>query len=442
MGQVSIRENTVPTGGAAVTTAAGQALPLLPDTLTLKMLSEKFMASSESNCIAMNPVPLAEGQQTTFTVQNVGLGSSLDLMFTVPIHIVNSVAATLILSPDFPFNIIQNITVQFNGQTVILSASGYELLAMMSKKHKGVFGSLRSTVDFSALTDYGTVPNAIAQIDTVPVVGTGTVVYNPATVGRSLTGVYSITTPTACDVTVYVHFYLTLPFTLRKDLLLGLLPMQNNSVNLNVTITTPTLLGTTYLSPMYIASIPATLTVCKMVGATIQPTYNFWSIPAPNDVSLYSYLISHSYMMLSQPHNALAAGGVDALQYSLPNNYYLMSLLLTLRDSAGVLLTIPDIIGNSYLSYNGTARVDRRDIYTKLARQALQYQGNAVGLGQLIWDATDVDFEANGTNTTKWLNMYLANNPQFIADILGSPSVPLQYSVLREQLVPANIQLV
>jgi hypothetical protein len=439
MGQVSIRENSVPTGGAAVTTAAGQALPLLPDTLTLKMLSEKFMASSESNCIQMNVVPLAEGQQTIFTIQNVGLGSSLDLMFNLPIRITSSVAATILVSPDFPYNIIQNITAQFNGQTVIASLSGYELLAMMAKKNKGIYGAdIRKLVDFSVIADYGALPSAIAQFDTAP----ATITYGAATVGKSLTGVVSITTTSATDVVINVRCYLSLPFTLRKDLLLGLLPMQNNSVNLNISVTTPTLLGTTVLSPLYIATIPATLTACKLQAATIQPTYNFWSIPAPNDVSLYSYLISHSYMMLSQPHMSLAAGGIDALQYSLPNNYYLMSLLMTIRDSGGVLLTIPDIIGNSYLSYNGTARVDRRDIFTKLARQVIQYQGNAVGMGQLLWDATDVDFEANGTNTTKWLNMYLANNPMFVADILNSPAVPLTFSVVREQLVPANIQLV
>jgi hypothetical protein len=38
--------------------------------------------------------------------------------------------------------------------------------------------------------------------------------------------------------------------------------------------------------------------------------------------------------------------------------------------------------------------------------------------------------------------MYLANNPQLVADVQASYSSPGSFSILREQLVPAQVNLV
>jgi hypothetical protein len=237
---------------------------------------------------------------------------------------------------------------------------------------------------------------------------------------------------------------LELPFTIRKDLLMGLIPMQNNSVYCNVAISSPALLGTTPASPLYNAALGAT-TTHKSSAITIKPQYNFWAIPVPNDAKLYSYLVSHSYLLLSQGSNPITKTGSEALQYNLPNNYYLLGLLLTARQSTAALIDVySSTVGldNVYLNYNGTARIDRRNIRARFARDTYYRRAIPSLPGQLQLDLTDADLDSNGLNTTKWLNMYLANNPQIVADVQSSFSASGSFSVLREQLVPSQVSLV
>jgi hypothetical protein len=439
LAEKSIRGNSLPTGGALATTEASQGQPLLPNTQTLVNLSEMFMERSEANCIKLNQVTVNPGQQVTFTVQNVGLGESLEFLVTGAINIKNTAGAPadVSLSPEFPFNIFSNILTQFNGSTVINSLSGYELLGVMAKRGKGVLLGQGA----SAGTDNtGDQVNARVNRSTAwATAGTDLTI----TAGNGLLGISKVTV--AANKTGVLNFgmYLHLPYTMRNDILLGLIPMQNNSVYANVQLTCPLLLGATAASPLYVTGgVPGTLTV-DSTAIQCQPTYNFWAIPMPNDPKLYQYLVSHSYMLLSQPANPISKTGPEALVYNMPNNYYLLTLLLTLRDGNGALQNIASALDNPYLSYNGTARVDRRDIKTRLARQNLFYEGISSPLGQLIWDGTaDVTHLSNGANSTKWLNMYLANNPQFIADVVNGLTVPASFSMLREQLVPANVQIV
>jgi hypothetical protein len=201
-------------------------------------------------------------------------------------------------------------------------------------------------------------------------------------------------------------------------------------------------LGATAASPLFVAGgVPATLS--NSASAIVcQPNYWFWAVPNPNDVTLYQYLASHNYMLLSQGNNALTGTGAEALQYNLPNNYLLMSLLLTLRDSTAALVDPYTTLDNVFLDYNGTARYDRRDIVSRTARQLIHYMGLPGAFGQLWYDGTDLDFEGNGMNMSRWLDMYEANNPRLIADVAAAFAVNGLYSVLREQIVPANVTLV
>jgi len=324
--------------------------------------------------------------------------------------------------------------VQFNGQTVISNLSGYELLGVMAKRHKNLLlgaGASGGTVFAQNLTR---VDRTLAYVTA----GANVVLAT----GNTLTGVTTASVAAASTGVLNFGFYLKLPFTLRKDLLLGLLPMQNNSVYCNVALTAPLVLGTTPEAPLSVAgAIPATLTN-PANNINVFPQYNFWSIPAPNDSRLYSFLVSHSYMLLSQANNAISQVGAEALSYNMPNNYYLLSLLLTLRNSGGVLSNIYADLENVFLNYNGTARVDRRRMAARAAGQFIQAEGIQSPPGQILWDATDVEYLPNGTNTSKWLNMYLANNPQLVADVAATFITPGRYSVLREQLVPANVQIV
>lgn len=435
--QKSIRGNMLPAGGATATTEASQGQALLPDTFTLKRMSEMFMERSEQNVIQLNQQSLVPGQAVNFTINNVGLGESLELWVegSVTINKSDAGAQVLNLSPEFPFNLISNINVQFNGQTVIANLSGYELLAVMAKRNKGVILGNAASAGAAFTQAAARVDKTLAYV----VAGDGATF----TAGDKLSGVTSVSCQASGDSVIKFGFFLELPFTVRKDLLMGLIPMQNNSVYCNVSITSPALLGSTAASPLY-GTIAATTSV-KSTAIAVYPQFNFWAIPSPNDPRLYSYLVSHSYLLLSQGNNPIAKTGAEALQYNLPNNYYLMSLLLTVRDSNSALTDIySDTAGldNLFLNYNGTARVGRRKMRARFARDAYYRRGVASMPGQIVLDLTDIDLDSNGVNTSKWLNMYLANNPMLVADVNASFSAAGTFSVLREQLVPANVQIV
>jgi hypothetical protein len=235
--------------------------------------------------------------------------------------------------------------------------------------------------------------------------------------------------------------YLEMPFTFRRDILLGLLPLQNNSVYANVQLTAPAILGTTAVSPLFVAgAIPATLSNSAN-AITVKPTYNFFAIPSPNNVNLYGFFVARSYMLLSQPNNTVSNTGAEALQYSIPNNFYLVSMLSTIRDGNGDLVDVPTAMDYPYLNYNNTARVDRKSIRTKLAAQELYYGAIPCGPGQMLWDGASSGVLQNSAWSTAFLDMYLANNPQLRADIAAGTTTPISYSVCREQLVPAQVQV-
>jgi len=434
--QKSVRANMLPPGGATTTTEAGQGQALLPDTFTLKRMSEIFMERSEQNVIQLNKQVLTPGQVANFEVKNVGLGESLELWIEGSVSLNNTLAGAqaVSVSHEFPFNTIQNLNIQFNGQTVIDNLSGYELLGVMAKRHKNLLLGGASSAGAKFAQNLARVDKAIAYVTAGANV--------TLTAGNGLCGTTSFSIAASSVGVLNFGMYVRLPFTLRKDLLLGLIPMQNNSVYCNVALTSPLLLGATAESPLFVTGgVPATLSMSAS-AVDIYPHYWFWSIPVPNDPKLYSYLVSHSYMLLSQANNPQTNTGAEALEYNMPNNYYLLSLLLSLRDSTGALADVYTSLDNPYLNYNGTARVDRSKIQPRIARQTIQYEGIPSNLGQLIWDATDIEYLPNGTNTSKWLNMYLANNPQFVADVAAGFAVNGKFSVLREQLVPANVQIV
>jgi hypothetical protein len=436
--QISVRGNSLPQGGATATNGNTQSQPLLPDTLTLMRMTEMFQERSEQNCIKLNQVSVLPGQQIQFNINNVGLGESLDLLVSGSISLANSLgsAQVVTLSPEFPYNLFSNILTQFNGQTVIDSLSGYELLGIMAKRNKNVYISPGSSAGTAYAQGAVTLPRELASVTA------GANVTVVTTSAATLTGITSVSVAASSTGVLNFQFYLNLPYCLRQDLLLGLLPLQNNSIYANISLTSPSILGATAASPLYVSGgVPATLT--NSANAIVcQPTYNFWAIPNPNDARLYSYLVSHSYMLLSQPNNTLNKTGQESLQFNIPNNFYLLALLATLRDGNGALLDCYNVTDNPYLSYNGTARVERRDIKTKQARQRIFYDSTTSALGEIMLDFTDLTYVNNSTNSSKWLNMYLANNPQFILDIASGVTLPVSYNILREQLVPAQVQII
>jgi hypothetical protein len=264
------------------------------------------------------------------------------------------------------------------------------------------------------------------------------------TAGNTITGEASVSIAASTTGVINFTMFLKIPFVISENgLLFGMLPMQNNSVQALVTITTPQIIGTTFPSPIYGALTYATLSATSI---SCTPIWNFWSIPAVGSSQLYSYLCSHNYMLLSQTNNVLAKTGAEALQYQFPNNYYLMSAFITLRDSTGALSDIlsPTAgLTNVMLNYNGTARVERRPMLDRWARDNYFFESVPCGLGVTFIDFTEgICYESNTLNTAKWLDFYEANAPLLEADVQASFSTVGSYSVLREQLVPSQVQLV
>jgi len=433
----SVRGNSVPAAGATATTPQnGQQLSILPDTASLIRMSEVFGDQSEYNCAELNTAALTPGQQISFQLNNTGLGESLDLQIEGSISLVNTstAAQAVSVSPEFPFNLISNLLVQFNGQTVIHSLSGYELLALMAKRRRNVFVNPGA----SAGAVYAQTACRVSRTLASMVAGANVTF----TTGNTLTGVTSMSIAGSATGVFTFKMNLELPFTFRKDILLGLLPLQNNSVYANVQLTAPTMLGTTAASPLFVAgAVPATLSNSAN-AITVKPTYNFFAIPAPNDPRMYGFFVGHSYMLLSQPNNTVSSTGSEALQYSIPNNFYLVAMLATLRDGAGALVNVPTVIDYPYLNYNNTTRVDRKPILTKMAKQELYYEAIPCGPGQLLWDGASLGVNPNSAWTSAWLDMYLANNPQLRMDIASGTTTPVSYAVCREQIVPAQVQVI
>jgi hypothetical protein len=436
----SVRGNMTPPSGATSTmpSNAQGTTPLLPDTLTIRRLSEVFMDASDYNDTVQNVVTLTNANQTSFAITNIGLGESMDLLVQGSISLANSQASPTVMtfSPIFPFDLISNILVQFNGQTVICSLSGYELLQIMSKRVKGLFLGEAPSIGTVNSQIYSRIDRAYATVTA----GAN----STFTAGNTITGETSVSIASSSTGIINFTMWLKLPFVMSdQGLLFGMLPMQNNSVQALVTLTTPQIIGTTFPSPIYGSLTYITLAATNI---TCTPIWNFWAIPAVGSSQLYSYLCSHNYMLLSQTNNILAKTGAEALQYQFPNNYYLMSCFITLRDSTGALSDILSTtagLTNIMLNYNGTARVDRRPQLDRLARDTMFYEAVPCGLGVSFLDFTaGIAYESNTMNTAKWLDFYEANAPLLEADVQASYSTTGYYSVLREQLVPSQVQLV
>lgn len=430
----SIRQNSLPAGGVQQTTDPTKQRKL-PTTRQMKEMSEMFADISLPNSVRTDRGALIPGQQITLKVQNTGLGERLALEIKGSISLANTAvgAQDVSLSYEFPFNLISNLLTQFNGSTVIDSLSGYELLGVMMKRDKNVIigGGASAGAKFS---------QNILRVNGVTAWATSGTNLTVKSTGNTLTGVEVVTVAGASTGVLNFGMVLEIPFTLRKDLLLGLLPMQNPNIYATIQITSPNVLGTTPASPLFVAgAVPATLTNSAN-AITVDPTYYFWSIPSGGDPRLYQYLCSHNYMLLSQSNLILSTNGKEALQFPVPNNFYLLSAMATLRDNTGTLVDVYSKLDNLYLSYNNTARVARMSMATRFAEQYRSYNQNSP-LGQMLFDCTDVERETNGLNMTKWLDMYKANNPLFIADVDATVASGT-YSVLREQLVPADVVLV
>lgn len=444
MNQKSIRGNTIPENGAVNPVVSGVVSGgmLLPDTHILKQAANIFHENSEQNFLTLDDYKLSPGGQTQIKLQNVGLGEELEMFIEGEIVLANSDAASkdVVLSPEFPYNIIANISTMFNGKVQLNNLSGYELLGVMAKRNISKTFMFNQVQAITA-NGVGAAPVSEPKVDKhmayCYIERPGGDTTSTIVAGKGLTGAAKVTLKGATSgIKVKFGFYLALPFTFRKDIPLGLIPMQNNSIYANVTLRTNTLLGADESYPVSTTNATTTL-VSQNIKCT--PTYSFWGIP--QNPNLYAFFVNNSYVLSTYPKNDFNNKGSKALRFNFPNNYWLIAAILTIRDKNKQLLDILNKTNNPHLVYNGTVTVDMTGIRTRYAREMFE-NGRVMGYGQLLFDGTSgVDMWTNSADTSKWLNMYMANNPTYFVDIDTTVEVPGEFDVLLEQLVPNYVRM-
>lgn len=419
------RGNIVPAGGVTPNVVGGVAGGgmIMADTIQLQEMSDLFMENSEMNYLQMSPVPLRSGEVANFTLQTVGLGEELELLIRGDIVLRNNhatVAETVTLPEDFPYNLLRNINLVFNGQASIVNASAFDLLTLAIKRN------LRSGFVVGSATPGRLHP----RFCSVSVTG-GTLIAG----GNGVTGFRQLTIPAVSNATVSVSFFLPIPFVLRKDLLIGLLPMANTSVHANTEVTMAAFTGPTrdfpFMGTEHLALVSSTLNMI--------PTYKFWGLPEQKE--LYSHFVGTSYVVTRYANRPITTVGATAIAYEVPINFWLVSALMSIRNNERALQMIADVVDNPHLVYNGTITVDRTNIRTKLARDLMHY-GCELPIGQLLFDYSQTgNLDANSANMSRWLNMYQASNPMLYADIVAL-SVPGSFDVTLERLAPNYVQVV
>ena len=422
-----IRGNTVPQGGATQPLVGGVAGGgmLLPDTIQIQEMADVFFENSEQNYLQLDNVKLVPGRQTQIKLQNVGLGEGLELFISGNFVIRNAhatVAETVNISKEFPYNLISNLQLMFNGKVALVTASGYDLLRMMLKRNykNGVISSFDA--GHGAVREHMRLDRRIANVN----FSAGTVVP-----GDGLLGVSQLTIPANSNVTVNFEMYLDISFILRKDLPFGLIPMQHNAIYANLTINSSNLLSAAHDTPVQSAS--ANVSVLSS-DINCNPTYNFWGLPA--NAALYNFFVNNSYVVTTYPKNPISSVGSRALSFNFPLNYWLISATFTIRESLERLVNVRSVVEQPHLVYNGTIHVDRSDIRTRIAREVATI-GSQHPFGTLIFDGAQTNnLNGNSANMSKWLNMYQANNPAYYADVAAEFSLPGNFDVLLEQLIP------
>ena len=438
--QVAARgANTVPPAGPTqvhVSGVAGGGM-LLPDTLQVQQMADLFFERSEQNFLQLDRVALIPGSQTQFKLQNVGLGEGLELMVTGQFDIQNTTAGavTVNFAPEFPYNIIADLRMMFNGKVAVISASGYDLFRVMQKRaYRSDFITTFNPVGGSPAQSMR-VDRRIAAAEVSTVSG-GVTSTAP---GDTLTGIASMTIPAAGVARVTFNAYLDISFVLRKDLPFGLIPMQHNAIYASVEVRANSILSTTFDTPLQMGVITGINVLAPVI--TAQPTYSFWGLP--DNPELYSFFVNNSYVLTNLSRNPIASTGARALTFNFPLNYWLIAAIFTVRHGAArALADVLLMVDNPVLIYNGTIHVDRTDMRTRTARE-IYHTGRMYPYGTVMFDGAQTNnLDGNSVNMARWLNMYLANNPLYHTDIVGGFTLPGSFDVLLEQLIPNHVTVI
>lgn len=457
MAVTSIRDNTVQAGGATNpagydSSVASVKMTRLQETAYI----ERFRDVTDFNVIDQAPVKITAGEESTFKINNIGFLKSSKLEVNGSFTITNSSgsAATLSVANDFPFNVISRVVSQFNGGTTTHSATPYTLFALDMKRNPG-----KKFVDYERDPASITVSTSIAlaaingylnkalpsDLVSVKITGTGSSTFSVQS-GKynSLTGITAISMPNSA--TLKFDFTCTIPvnYTYSDDLLYGLIPLQNNSVFLETKLIGNSVISTNYASCLYASSISG-LAVSDY-NVNVIPHNEFFSVPSVQDggTELYDQLIRYNYIITDQNVTVNSSAPDDALSYIIPNNAYLASVLLTVRQSSNKQLQeINGILEKVFIDYNGTAVVRKNTLKYDLMKFATMYNdGLPFGYGQFIKDFANIGGNENSGCWADFLDLYSANSPTLKSGVTLPSSNPVDVLITREMVVPTAVNVI
>lgn len=454
--QKSVRDNTVPNGGVTNPSGMDNALNSLKMPLVPEMsYFEAFRGATEFNSIMQSPVNATQGQQASFQVHNIGFletcWTKFECTFTLS---TKGSANTYNFGADFPYSLINRVVSQFNGQVVTHSSTPYNLLALATKRNTGFKfpsienGTQTAETDSTTLTT-STIKTANAKIngqsnhglygvEIADIKGTGNAVTTTKALANGLTALKSISLAATANnsVTLKCWGYIPIHYTPRKDNLIGLIPLQNNSVFLDVKLDVASVLGSDYNAPI---STSAT-DVIDNYSMVIKPIIDFYSVPAPylNSADIYKYLIMYNYIVSDTTVQTTGTGRF--LNYNMPNNSFLASIMTTFRKSADhSLLNIDEVLSSMYIDYNGTAIVRNTPSDFDVMKANLLYTGGwNLPKGVFCKDFFDSLNGANGQDWSRFINLYDATSPQLVA--YSTDTAPnMDVNVTLEKIVPVSV---
>lgn len=436
----SIGTNAMPQGGVTALqpvepTAMDPAVQELVDQLT--PLQERFREQSNilTKLLGSKNYDSGPGSVAEVKISSVGLALSCTTKHILVITLKNAGAAAEVVSVSkhFPYDLILSTIVSVNGGAAIYTASGPLGLYAYARRVRGL---LRPT-------DSG--PNGVGLSPSLCSVSvSGGTVTNSVASSPSFSGIDSISIAAGATCTITATFVTFQPFTLSKDSMIGLLPLQNSDTYANISHTLSTKLVTTNADQtysFYSAGADVTGAITGSGSSYAQSKYAFCTVPT--DPGLYLELVGNSYQV--QQQNGLIASEAGALVdlYEIPRNNFLIALHLMGRDTTTA--AIPYVNwGTLVLSYNaGVITVAQQEpVITRAEQQDFYDVDLGAFPGYRIWDGMHTTNSPYQQDRMGWVNMYKAADTVLSTTLATGVAVPIQYSVLREQLVAGAVQVV
>lgn len=345
---------------------------------------------------------------------------------TVVITLENSAATAQVVdvSTLFPFNLISNEQLSISTSTVIFSCSGEAGLFAALRTRRG---SLEGIVSGKGLSP------ALCRV----VFGAG--ITPTAATANSVSGYGSISIAATTTSTITATFYEVIKTAFDRNNLVGVLPIQNNRVNVQLNLTLRKTLGDNDTSPLYVAGgAPGTLTLTSF-SDTINTTSYFWSVPA--DPTLYAPMVENSFQTLEDTAQAANSGGVSAMKYLLQTEMLFTAIHILARDNNGALLPYTAMDPMVLTLSAGNAIVATRQAGTRRANDFIDYGDDRSGMaGYALWDGNNNKDDLSNPDDAGWVDTFNAANPTLAITLpTAGVAYPVEFSATREIIIPGNV---